>query len=56
MGHFRFLSIFLFLRNIIASSAPNIAINFRGRNTAESFHFRHRMIAELPRNRFLAAT
>jgi hypothetical protein len=56
MGHFRFLSIFLFLRNIIASSAPNIAINFRGRNTAESFHFRHRMIAKSPRNSFLAAT
>jgi hypothetical protein len=56
MGHFRFLSIFLFLRNIITSSAPNIAINFRGRNAAEAFRFRHRMIAELPRNRFLAAT
>jgi len=56
MGHFRFLSIFLFLRNIITSGSPKIAINFRGRNAAESFHFRHRMIAELPRNRFLVAT
>jgi hypothetical protein len=56
MGHFGFLSIFLFLRNIITSSAPKIAVNSRGCNAAESVRFRHRMLAESPRNRFRAAT
>jgi hypothetical protein len=56
IGHFGFLSIFLFFRNFIARAAPKIAINSRGRNAAESFHFRHQMIAESPRNRFRAAT
>ena len=34
MGHFGFLSIFLFSRNILARPASKIAINSRGRNTA----------------------
>jgi hypothetical protein len=56
IGHFGFLSIFLFSRNFVARPASKIAVNSRGRNTAGSFHFRHRIIAELPRNSFLAAT
>jgi hypothetical protein len=55
MGHFRFLSIFLFLRNFLTRPAGKIAVNSRGCNTAVSVHFRHRMIAESPRNRFLTA-
>jgi len=55
MGHFVFLSIFLFLRNFITQRALKIAINFRGRNTAKSFHFRHGIHAESPRNGCLAA-
>jgi hypothetical protein len=35
MGHFVFLSIFLFLRNIVAPQALKIAVNFRGCNTAK---------------------
>jgi hypothetical protein len=56
MGHFGFLSIFLFSRNILARLASKIAINSRGCNAAALLHFRHRIIAESPRNRFLAAT
>jgi hypothetical protein len=56
MGHFGFLSIFLFLRNFLALPAGKIAVNSRGCNTAKSVHFRHRMIVESPRNRFRAAT
>jgi hypothetical protein len=56
MGHFGFFSIFLFSRNILARPGSKIAVNSRGRNTAKSIHFCHRMIAESPRNRFRAAT
>jgi hypothetical protein len=56
IGHFGFFSIFLFSRNILARPGSKIAVNSRGRNTAKSIHFRHRMIAESPRNRFPAAT
>jgi hypothetical protein len=56
MGHFGFFSIFLFSRNILARPGQQIAVNSRGRNTAKSIHFCHRMIAESPRNRFRAAT
>jgi hypothetical protein len=55
MGHFRFLPIFLFSRNILARPADKIAVNSRGCNTAELVHFRRRIIAESPRNRFRAA-
>jgi hypothetical protein len=34
IGHFGFLSIFLFLRNFLARPATKIAINSRGCNTA----------------------
>jgi hypothetical protein len=56
MGHFGFLSIFLFLRNFLAWPAGKIAVNSRGCNAAVWFHFRHRLIAESPRNGFRAAT
>jgi hypothetical protein len=56
MGHFGFFSIFLFSRNILARPASKIAVNSRGCNTAKPLHFRRRMIAESPRNRFRAAT
>jgi hypothetical protein len=56
MGHFGFLSIFLFLRNFLARPASKIAVNSRGCNTAVWLHFGHVMPAESPRNRFLAAT
>jgi hypothetical protein len=56
MGHFGLFSILLFSRNILARPGSKIAVNSRGRNTAKPFHFRHRMIAESPRNRFRAAT
>ena len=46
IGHFGFFSIFLFSRNFIARPVGKIAVNARGRNAAESIHFRHRMIAE----------
>jgi quinol-cytochrome oxidoreductase complex cytochrome b subunit len=52
LGHFGFLSIFLFFRNIITQAALKIAVNSRGGNAAESVHFRHRIGAESPRNRF----
>jgi hypothetical protein len=55
MGHFRFLSIFLFLRNIVTRPARKIAVNSRGGNAAVWFHFRHGIIAESPRNRFRTA-
>jgi hypothetical protein len=35
MGHFRFLSIFLFSRNFLARPARKIAVNSRGCNAAE---------------------
>jgi hypothetical protein len=41
MGHFGFLSIFLFLRNIVARSTIKIAVNFPGRNAADRILFRH---------------
>ncbi|XIA65164.1 hypothetical protein ACFIOY_01675 [Bradyrhizobium sp. TZ2] len=60
MGHFDFLSIFLFSRNFIALTglkiAVKIAVNVPGRNAAEQILFGHQMIAERPRNRFRAAT
>jgi hypothetical protein len=56
MGHFGFFSIFLLSRNFLARPASKIAVNSRGCNAAESVHFRHRMIAESPQNRFRAAT
>jgi hypothetical protein len=56
MGHFGFFSIFLFSRNLTARPADKIAVNSRGCNAAEPVHFRHRIIAESPRNRFRAAT
>jgi hypothetical protein len=56
MGHFVFLIIFLFLRNIIAPVALKIAVNSRGCNAALSIHFRHGIHAESPRNCYLAAT
>jgi hypothetical protein len=46
MGHFGFLSIFLFSRNLTARRTGKIAVNSRGRNAAELVHFRHRIIAE----------
>jgi hypothetical protein len=56
MGHFGFFSIFLLSRNFLAWPTGKIAVNSRGCNAAESVHFRHRKIAESPRNRFRAAT
>jgi hypothetical protein len=56
VGHFGFLSIFLFSRNFLAQPADKIAVNSRGGNAAVWLHFRHRMIAESPRNRFRSAT
>jgi len=56
MGHFGFLSIFLFSRNFLARPGNKIAVNSRGRNTAVWLHFRHRIIAESPCNRFDNAT
>jgi hypothetical protein len=56
MGHFEFLSIFLFLRNFLARPGVKIAVNSRDRNKAVGLHFRHGIIAESSRNRFRAAT
>jgi hypothetical protein len=55
MRHFGFLSISLFSRNFLAQPADKIAVNSRGGNAAVWLHFRHRMIAESPRNRFRSA-
>jgi hypothetical protein len=56
IGHFRFLSIFLFSRNFLAEPDGKIAVNSRGGNAAVPLHFRHRIIGESPRNRFGVAT
>jgi hypothetical protein len=55
MGHFEFLSFFLFSRNFLARRADKIAVNSQGCNAAVWFHFRHGISAESPRNRFRTA-